>query len=314
MAEATVQEGLSRPLDEVMLAMDVVDTLRHREALVERELASDDRDRALIERLREIYSRQGIEVSDRILEEGVRALNEERFVYKPRSGGLQVALARLYVRRGRIGKWLAWIAAILAALWLGWQALYVWPAERAAEAARIEATETLPARLAKLRQGILDIAKVPEAADRAEALYADGANALKRGDVEAARQAAATLEQLQQNLSLQYRLRIVQEQGEHSGVWRIPDANEAAQNFYLIVDAVDDAGKPVTLPVMSEETNRISTVSRFGVRVSESVFEQVRRDKGDDGIIQSNIVAVKQRGYLDPQYRVPVLGGAITSW
>ena len=32
-----------RPLDEVMLAMDVVDTLRHRELLVARELAAEDR-------------------------------------------------------------------------------------------------------------------------------------------------------------------------------------------------------------------------------------------------------------------------------
>ncbi|HMB74130.1 MAG TPA: DUF6384 family protein, partial [Gammaproteobacteria bacterium] len=42
------------PLDEVMLAMDVVDTLRHRELIVQRELSAQQRDRELIERLREI--------------------------------------------------------------------------------------------------------------------------------------------------------------------------------------------------------------------------------------------------------------------
>jgi hypothetical protein len=31
------------PLDDIMLAMDVVDTLRHQELLVERELQADDR-------------------------------------------------------------------------------------------------------------------------------------------------------------------------------------------------------------------------------------------------------------------------------
>ena len=38
-------------LDDVMLAMDVVDTLRHREQLVSRELAEGERDDQLLERL-----------------------------------------------------------------------------------------------------------------------------------------------------------------------------------------------------------------------------------------------------------------------
>ena len=36
-----------QPLDEVMLAMDVVDTLRHQEKVVARELLSDTRDEEL---------------------------------------------------------------------------------------------------------------------------------------------------------------------------------------------------------------------------------------------------------------------------
>ena len=49
-------------LPEVMIAMDVVDTLRHQRSLVERELQSEDRERALIEKLRKIYADQGIDV------------------------------------------------------------------------------------------------------------------------------------------------------------------------------------------------------------------------------------------------------------
>ena len=68
------------PLDEVMLAMDVVDTLRHRQDLVERELLGDAREKQLIEKLREIYHQQGIEVTDDILKAGVSAMAESRFV------------------------------------------------------------------------------------------------------------------------------------------------------------------------------------------------------------------------------------------
>ena len=52
-------------LDELMLAMDVVDTLRHQDNLVARELDETRREAQLIERLRQIYRGQGIEVPER---------------------------------------------------------------------------------------------------------------------------------------------------------------------------------------------------------------------------------------------------------
>jgi len=52
----------------------------------------------------------------------------------------------------------------------------------------------------------------------------------------------------------------------------------------------------------------------WGVRVPESVYRSVETDKRDDGIIQRNIVGIKQYGFLDVDYTVPVLGGAVTRW
>jgi len=97
----------SPPLDEVMLAMDVVDTLRRRQRLVQRELDAEGREQDLRQRLRKIYAAQGIEVPDHVLDEGVAALKEERFVYKPPAQSLGTRLARVYVSRGRWGKWVA---------------------------------------------------------------------------------------------------------------------------------------------------------------------------------------------------------------
>ena len=101
------------PLDEVMLAMDVVDTLRHRQDLATRELGTDANERQLIDRLRDIYHQQGIEVPDHILKEGVAALQESRFVYDPPKPGFGASLARLYVGRKTWGKP---VGAVLAAL------------------------------------------------------------------------------------------------------------------------------------------------------------------------------------------------------
>ena len=50
------------------------------------------------------------------------------------------------------------------------------------------------------------------------------------------------------------------------------------------------------------------------MRVPEEVYRAVEADKQDDGIIQRNVVGLKQYGFLDVDYPVPVLGGAVTRW
>src|SRR5688572_9253716 len=109
------------PLDELMLAMDVVDTLRHRDRLIARELSAEDREEQLKERLREIYAGQGIEVSDEVIAQGVRALREDRFVYQPPEPGLGRTLAELYVKRDRWGKWVGGTVAAIAAVLVVYQ-------------------------------------------------------------------------------------------------------------------------------------------------------------------------------------------------
>src|SRR5262252_7874903 len=100
-----VASGEPAPLDELMLAMDVVDTLRHRELMLDREVEAEDRDQRLLVRLREIYTAQGIAVTDEVLAQGVAALREERFVYTAPTPSFRRSLATLYVARGRWGKW-----------------------------------------------------------------------------------------------------------------------------------------------------------------------------------------------------------------
>ena len=40
----------------------------------------------------------------------------------------------------------------------------------------------------------------------------------------------------------------------------------------------------------------------------------MQADKQDDGIIQTNEVGRKSDGFLDVEYLIPTLGGAITRW
>ncbi len=237
-------------LDDLMLAMDVVDTLRHQEKLIERELGQEARDKALKKRLREIYEGQGLEVSDRILDEGIQALKESRFTYEPSGSSFQRFLAMFWVRRGLafalFGVALVAISLVIGGIW--WQA----KSERqAAEAERIEITETLPQELAMAAESAREEARDEEAIQAVDRLQAEGENAIQRTDRAAARLAIANLEKLRDTLFATYDLVIVQD--GQSGVFRIPDVNQATRNYYLIVEAITPDGRKLTIPVENEE-------------------------------------------------------------
>ncbi len=302
------------PLDEVMLAMDVVDTLRHRQDLVTRELDGAAREKQLIERLRNIYHQQGIEVPDHILREGVSALAESRFTYTPPAPGLATSLARLYVSRKRWGRPV--MAALVALAVLGIGYFGVWqPYQRGqAEQARIELSQTLPAQMDALYQTIYEETKVQQAVVQADGLIARGKAMAAEGDRAGAEDAIARLTALRDQLRQQYTLRVVNREGVQSGFWTFPEINTDATNYYIVVEALDPDGNALALPILNEENGQTETVSMWGVRVPESIYNAVAADKQDDGIIQGNMVGRKSDGFLDVEYLMPVMGGAVTQW
>ena len=424
MAESTSSE--KHGLDDVMLAMDVVDTLRHREHLVERELHAEDRDEKLLQRLREIYASQGMEVPDHVLKEGVDALREERFVFKPPEEGLAVKLARSYIERG---KWFKRVSAAAAALLVSWGSytfLVTAPAERelqqqvvalnnsirsadeqidvlekraqrlqtqltditrdvppalqdAAQAKQtamqqslgkvdamlvsaqqltqpadldaanfeqrsgpagsrlqqqqqqnrqidkelatversldeVASLQQLPSELAAVRDATLKASREETVSDHARQLYDLGLSALGAGDIDQAVAAVEELKALRARLDESYTLRIVSRPGEKSGVWRIPERNPDARNYYLIVEAIGVNGTVLTQEITSEEDGSTRRVDAWGVRVDQRIFNRIAADKQDDGIIQNSRFGEKRRGYLEDEYSIETRGGTITRW
>jgi hypothetical protein len=413
-------------LSEVMLAMDVVDTLRHRRSLVERELQSEDRETDLIKKLRKIYAEQGLEVSDEVIAEGVKAMREERFTYRPPPGGLQTTLARMYVNRGGWAKLAMWLLAAAAAVWAGYRYLYIMPAEfgrnrlaqelktqesgqqtrilalkkqiNAATAESEEVLKSVPAPvlttarrlsdgvrksldsatrrleaaekivpaagiapntletegteiqghlaerkeiidraqtdlenahsaigsirslgtefrdLNSLRAEALQAASEKGVAEKIDALYDNALIALKSGDRAKAQTARQALRNTRDMLEQEYTLQIVSRPGSPSGVWRYPVDSRTARNYYLIIEAVSPSGQPLELPITSEEDGKVRLVSQWGLRVDPRVYEQVRQDKMQDGIVDKKIVGFKKRGYLTSQYTIATTGAAITEW
>jgi len=172
----------------------------------------------------------------------------------------------------------------------------------------------LPGRIEALHAQIAGITEDAEARTQAGQIREAGLAAVQRGDAGNARAAVASLEELLGLLEQDYTLRVVNRPGEYSGVYRIPDLNEQARNYYVIVEAIDSRGNVLTVPILSEETGATERVKAWGLRVDEDVFNAVANDMKDDGIIQNNRFGEKKRGRLTADYTMPTTGAAITAW
>lgn len=314
MADAEAAARKPAALDDIMIAMDVVDTIRHREDLVRRELNETGRETELIERLKAIYREQGIDVPEPVLAEGVKALKDSRFTYTPAPAGWKRTLFTMWALRKRVGA----VAAIAAALVGGGYGVHyynvVQPTRVVQEQARVELTETLPKAIRTAHADVMGIATDPAARARADQLLADGERGIRDRDRAGMTKVSKDLANLRDDLVREYTLTIVSRPGETSGVWRRPPAGSTARNYYLVVEALAPDGRRLNLPIRNEETGATETVEKFGVRVPQAIFEAVAADKRDDGIIQKNRYGVKKRGTLSIEYIMPFEGGMITRW
>jgi len=293
-------------LEDLMAAMDVVDTLRHDQTVVARELDQAGRRERLLARQKEMYLAQGIEVPNHVLKEGIRALEEERFKYTPVAPSWKTKLAHIWVSRKRWSKPIGFLG-VLGSVFSGYYYINDVLPER-------QIRSELPQQISATTNSIIAVAKsqdiVAQSMDRKR--YAD--SLLEQQEYTGAQEVLTELELVQERLSQTYSMRVVSRQNESSGVWRIPPGETGGRNFYLIVEAIDSMSKVIELTVFNEENNTSEKVGQWGLRVSEETFYQVAADKQDDGVIQNNLVGKKNRGELEPQYSIATTGGTITQW
>ena len=301
------------PLEDLMAAMDVVDTLRHEQGIAERELDGEGRRDRLLNRLRDMYQAQGIEVSDRVLQEGIDALEEERFAYKSVEPSWKTKLAHMWVSRGRWGKPMGFLA-VLASLFSGIYFVSDVLPERQQQAERDKMILAMPAKLDATLSTIRIISKNPEVTDEAEKQLVIAKQSLRDQEFDHAGEVYEKLRGVSEQLQMEYWIRVVSRPGEASGVWRVPEINQAGKNYYLIVEAVDAKNNSVELDVVSEESNSRKKTSTWGLRVNQQTFQSIAADKQDDGIIQGNRIGKKEIGFLVPKFSIPTTGATITDW
>jgi hypothetical protein len=305
-ASPPVATGEPRKLDDVLLAMDVVDTLRHRVSIVDAELNAEKREQQLIERLKEIYGAQGISVPDRILKDGVKALEEQRFVYKPPENTFSVKLAKLYVSRR---KWLPaamTFSGAIVALVVGWQVFWAIP--------QANEWRGMPNEISRLLAEGQALAVDPAIDAQLAGVAAEGQRAVANNNQGAARTQVETLRNMNEKLAQEYDVRIVSRPDEDTGFWRQSEDRPNALNYYLVVEAVAPGGRVLTLPITSIETQKTDRVNIWAQRVAKETFDKVAQEKSASGVITNDILGSKARGELEPRFDMPTPGGAITKW
>jgi hypothetical protein len=295
-----------RKLDDVMLAMDVVDTLRHRTRIVDMELNESAREEQLVARLREIYGAQGIEVPDRILKDGVKALAEQRFVYRPPRNTFSVRLAKAYVNRKRWLPQMVTAVGLLAAIAVGFQLLVFGPMNAEWQ----NMPNTISAELAEGQA----LATDPAVDAQLASLAAEGQRAVASGDRDTARTQLKTLQGMNDQLAQEYDIRIVSRPDEDTGFWRQANDQPNAMNYYLVVEAVAAGGRVLRVPIRSVEEQTTENVSMWAQRVDKATFDRVAAEKQSSGMVVNDILGRKTRGVLEPQFDTPMPGGAITEW
>ena len=294
------------PLEDLMAAMDVVDTLRHQQGIVERELDTQARRENMLARLKELYRAQGISVPEHVLKEGIDALEQERFQYKPVAKSWQTKIAKIWVSRGRWGKPLSFLG-VLACLFYG----YYFIAEVLPEK-RLRAG--LPQQLESSLVQIEQVARNPDLLTQAQQNSQVARLAIENGNFEQAEDIVARLVSSASAIAQEYTIRVISKPNQSSGVWRVPPNNPNGRNYYLIVEALDKNNKVLELDILNQEDNKRQRTKQWGLRVNEQTFYQIAADKKDDGIIQNNQVGKKEVGYLEPSFSIPTTGATITQW
>ena len=165
-----------------------------------------------------------------------------------------------------------------------------------------------------MRDEALTLATTDNARRLIETSYQDGLAAARAEDAVDARKAVASMKQIKAMLAKDLTIRVISRPGEMSGVFRLHDDAQDVRNYYIIVEGIDPSGQAHAFQISSEEDQKTDRVKKWGIRVSEAVFNRIAADKRDDQIIQNATVGSKPRGALAPTYSIETSGGTILEW
>ena len=190
----------------------------------------------------------------------------------------------------------------------------------------VKELSVLPAQLNQLYSSIKSVAEEREAIDQADKINQEAQTYLKTADVKNLKQTIQRLSEIDSILKQDYKITIINRQDLKSGIDRYyTDENgKRSSGYYLIVEAKDKSGRVMSILIENEEDGKTYKVDMWGERVPEEVYEAVKEDKIDNGIINDDEFGLKRRGYINPEITMKIGGvfrkkpieraGQITNW
>jgi len=312
-------------LDEMLRVMDVATELRKQRETVEKEFAVDETKQMLRERLLAATSITGERISEVEVDTAITQYFDTLYTYREPPASFNKTLAHLYVGRGQLS---VTLVLVLALSGVGWYMLHTAAGNfsrtvRSSRQAVQQATspadlskrlqDNAQARAAELEQSVRDMTEHIKAVGRDAGIPQEIERLLGELDVAKQQNDEKSLTELRQRtttllnqLNESYEVHIVSGPNEKSGIDRyFEDAQgKRVSGYYVIVEARDAGGNPLSRRIRNAETQQIEQVTRWAERVPQEVYDRIKADKKSDGVLNETLFAVKQRGYQGEEIKL----------
>lgn len=309
-------------LPEMLRIMDVAREMRLAREAAEVQLDLDDAKAALRARLRAAADASGDPVTDEEIEAAIAQYFDTQHVYSDPPLSVRSFLAHLYVRRTGIAVLLAGFTLAAA---IGWALLLRPNAPYSSAGRRSRAATAAVEPVAREVRSVLAIAREPEAKAEAERVLQEAEDLASAGKLDELNRLRDSMLRLQRRLEEEYEVRIVTGPGRKSGIDRYQPTDgrtdKKISGYYVLVEARSAKGTVVSRSIRNREENRDETVDAWGELVPQAVYERVKKDKADDGVVDETLFAVKRRGFRNEEVvfagedgKPLVRRGQITRW
>jgi hypothetical protein len=307
-------DSLSVP--EMLRIMDVATTLRLDRELVEEQLNFEDLKARLKERMLAASKVTGESVTPEEVDAAIRQYYANLYTFREPKLSLPVALAHLWVRRMSI-LWGCLIAVALGG--------FLWVLTRPAQVGGGNAhiVNSLVKAIWDEEGNIRKLAIDPAATSRLARLHDEAAVYRSKQDAQGLRGVRKSLEEIEAALVREYAVRVVSGPKQKSAIDRYfkDKQGKRVSGYYLIVEAKGPDGKAIPLRIHSDETGADKEVTSWGERVPQAIYERLKKDKLEDGILNETAFAAKRKGMLDEEVTMPgpdgkplARMGRITEW
>ena len=307
--------GENLSLNEMLRVMDVAREMSRNRGVAEEMFR---RDEVRIE-LREKLMRSAQLAGDRVTEAEVDVAIAQYFAtlntYSDPKPSLTRVAALAWVWRQRIAACVAAVAITLGGSYYLFFSSSA-PLSPTAQATRAVAAEQETASVLVAR--ISALTSDPAVLTQAMSLQAE-LNTARTEDVTTAIAAREKLAGMVDQLSASYEVHVVSTPGETSAIERGMEGKGSI--YYAIVEARDAAGNVITQPIRNAETGRVEQVTKWAEEVPRAVYQRLKKDKTDDGLLGETLFSVKARGNLQPEIKIPnesgvpiMLGNRLTRW